>query len=304
MGINLGITHFRCIAAVEQYESFTAAADSLQIGQSSLSRTVAEAERRLNVQLFTRTTRRLEVTAEGREIAEYARRILSAFDDGRADIARFLTGDRGSVTIACLPSVAATLLPPYVVSFRKSHPDVYLSVKDGLLGSSLDAVRLGKADLAIVAVQGVLSGLKQIPIGLDSFYCAVPRSHRFASAKYIEWAQLAGEPFIEFGAESSIEGPVRRALDDAGTVTGPTVQAQNVGAVAGLVAAGMGITVVPRLVLPMISFAGLAHVPLMPTVERTISIVHLADRRQTACTRAFIDSILDSSSEMVQSPTE
>jgi LysR family carnitine catabolism transcriptional activator len=288
---NLGVSHLRCIVAVADCQSFTAAAASLNIGQSSLSRTVAEAERRLNVRLFTRTTRNVEVTGDGREVSEYARRMLAAFDDGLRDIEGFLTGDRGSVTVACLPSIAATFLPPHVVAFRETHPDVRLHIKDGLLETALTAVSTGAVDLAIVATSGALAGLQQERIGLDSFYCAVPRTHRFATQDYLEWADLSGEPFIAFGPDSSIERPVRRALEDAEVELGPVVQAQNVGAVAGLVAAGLGITAVPELVLPMISFAGLAHIPLRPTVQRKISIVQLAGRRQSSCTQAFIESI-------------
>lgn len=291
MGNNLGVSHLRCIVAVADCKGFTAAAAALNIGQSSLSRTVAEAERRLKVSLFTRTTRNVELTADGREVSEYARRMLAAFDDGLRDIEGFLTGDRGSVTVACLPSIAATFLPPHVVAFRETHPDVRLYIKDGLLETALSAVRAGAVDLAIVATSGPLAGLQQERIGLDSFYCAVPRTHRFATKDYLEWADLSGQPFIAFGPDSSIEGPVRRALEDAEVVLGPVVQAQNVGAVAGLVAAGLGITAVPELVLPMISFAGLAHIPLRPTVQRKISIVQLAGRRQSSCTQAFIEKI-------------
>lgn len=291
MSINLGVSHLRCIVAVADCLNFTAAAESLNIGQSSLSRTVAEAERRLKVTLFTRTTRNVEVTGEGREVSAYARRMLAAFDDGLHDIEGFLTGDRGSVTVACQPSIAATFLPPYVVAFRETHPDVGLNIWDGLLETALTAVKTGEVDLAIVATSGPLTGLKQERIGLDSFYCAVPRTHRFATEDHLEWSDLSGEPFIAFGTDSSIEAPVRRALESADVELGPVVQAQNVGAVAGLVAAGLGITAVPELVLPMISFAGLAHIPLRPSVQRKISIVQLPGRRQTSCAQAFIESI-------------
>ncbi|MHA7171996.1 LysR family transcriptional regulator [Arthrobacter monumenti] len=295
MSINLNVAHLRSIVAVADHKSFTSAADALQIAQSSLSRTIADAERRLNVRLFVRTTRNVEVTGDGREVSMYAHKILAAFDDGFRDIEGFLTGDRGSVTVACLPSVAATFLPPHVLTFREKHPEVRLHINDGLLEPTLAAVRAGHVDLGIVATSGAVEGLDQEQVGLDSFYCAVPRTHSFASKAHLDWSELSGEPFIAFGSESSIEGPVRRALEDAEVRLGPVLQAQNVAAVAGLAAAGLGITVVPELVLPMISFAGLAHIPLLPTVQRKILLVQLPDRRQTACTRIFMDCIRNAS---------
>ncbi|WP_349307036.1 LysR substrate-binding domain-containing protein [Rhodococcus sp. USK13] len=86
--------------------------------------------------------------------------------------------------------------------------------------------------------------------------------------------------------------PVRRAVEDARIELGPVMQAQNIGAVAGLAAAGLGVTAVPDPVLPMISFAGLVHIPLQPTVERTISLVQVAGRPQTASTRSFVTMLL------------
>jgi len=289
MGINLTVSHLRGIVALADCRSFTAAAQSLGLAQSALSRTIADAEQRLNVSLFTRTTRSVEATADGREVAAHARRILLGFDAGMRDMEGFLTGDSGSVSIACLPSIAATFLPPYVLAFRQANPGVQVSIKDGLLASTLAAVRAGTVDMGVVATTGPLAGLQQEPIGSDSFYCAVPRTHRFASRESVGWAELAGEAFIAFGPDSSVEGIARRALADAGAKLGSIIPAENVGAVAGLVAAGLGITAVPGMVLPMMSFADLAHIPLTPTVTRDISIVYLPEQRQTACARAFVE---------------
>ncbi|AOS64624.1 transcriptional regulator [Actinoalloteichus hymeniacidonis] len=283
----MGVHHLRSVVAVADHQSFTTAAETLGVAQSSLSRTIAEVERRLGVRLFERTTRKVVATGDGREVAAHARRILTGFDDGLREIEGFITGDRGSVTVACLPSLAATFLPPYVRAFRESHPQVRLRIRDGLREEVLTSVRAGAVELALVSLSGPIEGLRHERITADSFFCAVPPGHRFADRDTLNWADLAGEPFIAFGPESSIEGPVRRALDEAGAELGTVVQAQNVGAVAGLVAAGLGITAVPELVLPMISFAGLVHIPLTPVVERSISLVWLADRYQSASAKAF-----------------
>lgn len=289
MSINLTVSHLRGVVALADCGTFTAAARSLGLAQSALSRTIADAEQRLNVSLFVRTTRSVHATADGREVAEHARRILLGFDAGMRDIESFLTGDRGSVSIACLPSLAATFLPPHVLAFRQANPGVRVSIKDGLLANTLAEVRAGTVDMAVVATTGPLAGLNQEPIGTDSFYCSVPRTHRFALRASVGWQELAGEAFIAFGPDSSIESIARRALADAGAQLGSIIPAENVGAVAGLVAAGLGITAVPGMVLPMMQFADLAHIPLTPTVTRNISIAYLPGQRQTACTRAFIE---------------
>jgi len=296
MPLNLQLLHLRCVVAVADHGSFTAAASALGLVQSSLSRAVAEAERRLDLHLFDRTTRRVDVTPDGSEVVEYARRILREFDGGLLEIERFVTGDRGTVTVACLPSIAATLLPPLVQAFRKKHPEVRLVIRDGLRKEVLDALYGGSVDVAIVTVAGPLDGLTQRTLTKDSFYCAMAPTHPLARRKVVQWADFDGEPFIAFGPESSIAEPVLRALAEAGAQPGLITRAQNVGAVAGLAAAGLGVTAVPELVLPMMSFAGLVHVPLVPTVERTIAVLQVERRHQTASTRHFVQSLYDTTS--------
>ncbi|GAB2916511.1 LysR family transcriptional regulator [Rhodococcus aerolatus] len=293
MSINLGVHHLRAVVAVADRSSFTAAAADVGVGQSALSRTVAEAERRLGARLFTRTTRRVEPTGDGREVAEHARRVLASYDDGLRQLERYATGERGSVVVACLPSVAATFLPAHVVRFRAAHPDVRLDVRDGLRDAVLASVRSGEVDLALVATTGSLAGLEQQALVTDHFSLAVPATHRLADRSSVAWTELAGEPFVAFGPESSIAGHVDRALADAGVVPGATVQAHNVGAVAGLVAAGLGVTAVPGLVLPMMAFAGVVAVPLVdPVVRRTISLVRLAGRHESTSARRFRDLLV------------
>lgn len=290
--LNLGLSHLRCIVAVADHESFTAAADALGVAQSSLSRSVAEVERRLDLTLFERTTRRVAATADGVAVAAYARKVIADFDEGLDEIARFVTGDRGTVSVACLPSIAATFLPAHVVRFRRDHPDVQFEIRDGLRQECLDALTAGAVDIALVSAPRVAAGLSHRILTADSFYCALPPGHSLAHRDELAWADLAGEPFIAFGSQSSIAEPVSRALADAGVVTGPVMHAQNVGAVAGLVAAGLGVTAVPQLVLPMMEFAGLAHVPLVPTVQRTISLVRVAGRHETASVKHFVRCLL------------
>ncbi|WP_032393195.1 LysR family transcriptional regulator [Rhodococcoides fascians] len=292
MGINLGIAHLRAVVALADHASFTAAATWLQVSQPNLSRTVAEAERRLGVRLFVRTTRSVDLTGDGHEVTAYARRVLLEFDDGLEQIGRFVSGDRGTVTIACLPSIAAIFLPPYIVEFRRSHPDVSVHIKDGLRDDVVASVRDGSVDFAVVAASGRANDLMRTTVSADAFVCALPPDHALAQRKSMSWTDLADEPFIAFGPESSIASHVKLALDNAGVDVGPSVQAHNVAAVAGLTAAGLGVTVVPELVVPMMSFANLVYLPIEPTIHRTISVVQLPGRRQSASCSAFLSVLV------------
>jgi len=285
--IDLAPWQLRALVAVADHGGFTAAATQLSVAQSSLSRTVADVERRLRVQVFERTTRSVRLTSHGRAVVELSRRVLADHDAGMRHLEGYLAGHQGRIAVACLPSVAATLLPPVVVAFRARFPLVQLHVVDGLATEVVDAVRAGSVDLAVTADPGPSAGLTVEELHVDPFSCAFPPGHRFSGRTGVAWAELTDEPFITFGTDSSIRGPVDHALLGAGAVPAPVLEARNVGAVAGLTAAGLGVTAVPGLVLPMMAFAGVEHVPLTPTVERRICLLRAPDRPLTPGAEAF-----------------
>lgn len=291
MSINLGLVHLRGIVALAEHGSFTAASEALNIPQSSLSRSIAEAERRLNVRLFFRTTRRVVTTPDGLAICQLARHALNAYDDGLRTIEDFLTGEQGTVSVACLPSVAATFLPSVIKNFTRSYPGVMIQVNDGLLASCLRAIDSQDADLAIAPLPAPIDGVEHEFIGADSYYCVAPAGHRFTETAHLLWSDLADEPFIGFGAASSIAAPVQRAFNEAGIKPKLIVQAQNIAAVAALTAEGMGVTVVPGMVLSMMDFPGAHHIPLLPRVERKLYLIQRSGRLQTAPVRAFIEAV-------------
>ena len=277
--------------------SFTAAAQELLVAQSSLSRTVAEVERRVGAPLFERTTRRLEPTAAGREFVAAARRGLAALDAEMRHFGGFLAGRRGRIRIATLPSLAAILLPGVVSAFRRSHPEVDLSIEDALSDEVLQRVRGGTVDLAVTVVSAApepLHDLTVTPVASDRFCCVVPPSHRFAERSALTWADLVGEPFIAFDATTSIRQHVDASLAAARVSPREAVVARNIAAVAGLVAAEMGVSVVPGLVLPLMGFAGVRHVVLdEPAAYRRMAVVRARERPLSPVATAFVDLMTD-----------
>ncbi|MDK3257775.1 LysR family transcriptional regulator [Blastococcus capsensis] len=292
MSINLGLSHLRAVVGVADAGSFTAAAAHLHVVQSSLSRTVADAERRLQIRLFVRTTRSVELTVEGREVVEVARHMLEEFDSGLRHVTGYLDGSRGTLTIAALPALAATLLPGLLSSYRSTRPDVTVRVLDMLSTEILHHVLAGSVDIAVTGSPSPHPDLVVQPVATDSFFCAAPVDHRFARSERVTWSDLAGEAFIAFDpATTSVRLVVDRAILEAGIGLGPVLEARTVGAVAGLTAAGLGVTVVPGFVLPMIEFAGLRHILLEPEVQRSICIVRHRRRPLSPTVQGFLDTV-------------
>jgi len=312
--MDLTVQQLRIVLAVADAGSFTAAGEHLHLAQSSLSRAVADVERRVGVTLLQRTTRRVAPTPEGREFVRVARDVVASFDRGMNHFAGFLDGTRGLVRIATLPSLAATLLPAVVSVFRQDHPEVAISIEDSLLGQVIAHVDGGDADLAITVSGDQPAGLTFEPIAVDEFSCVFPSGHRFATGTggtprtprtpmTLTWSELHDEPFIAFDRASSVRLHVDRAFAAAGATPGTVTEARNIAAVGGLVAAGLGVSAVPSLVLPLLEFARLGHRPLTrPEVTRSIGVVTDPRRPRAPAVDAFLHTLATARSTGLQLP--
>lgn len=272
--MDLTLRQLEVFATVARRGSFTEAAERLHVAQSSLSRTVQSMERSLGVSLLERTTRRVCCTPEGEEVLAVAERLLSRHRAEMNGLERYLRGDRGTVTVSTLPSLAATLLPPAIVRLREEAPEVDVHVLDGMAESALDRLEAGESDLALVAVGRLRPGLRASALVRDRFLAVLPPGHRLAERDEITWAELAAEPFVVTGGDSSVRRVVEDALHDSGVDEPHLIQAGNISTVGGLIGAGIGVSALPALTLPLMGFVEHARVPLQgPVAERRISVV-------------------------------
>lgn len=306
--MDMTLQQLRIVIAVHDAGSFTSAAETLLQAQSSLSRTVIEVERRLGVALFERTTRRLEPTAAGREFVELARATVAAFEANLRHFAGFLDGQRGRVRVATLPSLAAILLPAIVSAYQREHPAVKLSIEDALAVEVLERVRAGLVDFAVTVVSATddpIDDLAVTPVAEDRFCCVFPPGHPFTASTEVTWADLAGEAFIAFDRTTSIRQHLDRAFLESGEQPRNAIEARNISAVAGLVAAGLGVSAVPGLVLPLVNFAGVEHRPLgNPPMSRRIALVRVPHRPLSPAAQAFHTSIATASRSRISLPPE
>ena len=289
--MNLTVQQLRAVVVVARERSFSQAGRVLHLSQSALSRTVAEVEGRVRGQLFDRSTRHVALTPLGEEVVRIAESLVEAYETGMRHIEGYQSGSRGTVRIGALPTAAATLLPPVVAAFRQAHPDCEVIVHDGLHAQVEEMVLTGQVDLGLTAAglegheRQARHPLSFTPLVRDAFRCLCPPEHPFAAREHLAWEELREEPFIRFDTSSSI----RAHLDAAfGEVPHVVVDARNVAAVGGMVAAGLGISVVPALVVPLVGFAGIADVMVTsPAVKRTLGILAHRERPVSSALRAF-----------------
>ncbi|MFF4340775.1 LysR family transcriptional regulator [Kitasatospora sp. NPDC001540] len=259
--------------------SFTAAGGQLGWTQSAVSRQIASLEAELGVPLFDRLPRGVALTEHGRTLLPHAEALLDRLDGTRRDLAALAGLTAGRLRLGAFDSANAALVPAALAAFRAAHPAIAPTLTEGLSGALLDLLADGSIDFALV------TAYPEHPYDTERFelhrlvddpvLVAVPRSHRLARRRRLRLAELAEEPWI--AASRRPEATLLAACVRNGFQ--PRVEYEVAGWTAklGLVAAGLGITLIPSLAARA-ARPDLALVPLHPE-DTPVRHVHTATRR-------------------------
>ena len=161
--MNITLRQVRAFVVVARFSSFTRAADLLHLTQPALTVQIRQLEQALGVKLFDRSTRAVELTRTGRELLPVLERLLGEFDAVVVSTREMATMRYGTVRMAALPSVAATVLPPLIARFKQRHPHIRITVRDSV-GERINAmVREESFISALAAMSNRMPNWKQSP---------------------------------------------------------------------------------------------------------------------------------------------
>ena len=273
--------------------SFSEAARMLNVSQPALSRTVRTIEEVVGERLFDRDTRNVILTPAGEALRPIAERLVAEFADGFSELAQFVAGKRGRITIAALPSLAAALLPSVLRRFRLQYPGVEFLILDGPSISVLDLVTQRRADLGLTVQPPPDEGLTYRPLLSDEFGLVCRADDGLATAEEpLGWSVFADRPFIAMAASSTVRATTDAAFVQTGIAVTPLYECATLGTAGHLVASGLGITALPRLTIPLIA-TDLVWRPLtQPLLHRHIGVVTPKRRSLAPAARAFLDGLL------------
>jgi DNA-binding transcriptional LysR family regulator len=285
------LRHLEVFCAVARSRSFTRAAEDLHVSQPVVSRTVRELERSLGVDLFARTTRSVSLTPQGEELLQLAGDLVERFERTMDRFAEYCRGDYGRIVVATLPSIAAGYLPPILVEFVAENPGMRVEILDVTAAEAARAVESGAADLAI-ASPATAPSLRSELLVRDRFLAVLPESHPLAARRTLTWATLAEEPFIAMSVGSSVRELTDLAMSDAGVSPTNVVEARNIATAGGIIAAGLGVSAFPELVLPLLSSSAIVTRPLRgPIVHRDIAVITSADLALSPPAQRFVSAL-------------
>lgn len=245
------LRHVRYFVAVAEEKSFTRAAEKLMIAQSPLSQQIKKLEHELGVELFVRTTRSVQLTHAGSVFYERARLLLARSDEAMADAKKAAEGQLGRLSLGFTGTATYELLPALVRAFQERNPDVQLELHSEMLTpAQAEALLEGRIDVGVLRPPVKAEGLVVEVVREEPLVVLMPTQHPLAGARSISLAELAGETFISYPSNppSSVYGVVVDACRRAGFVPKVRQELAETASMVAMVAAGMGIALVPESV--------------------------------------------------------
>lgn len=266
------IHQIRYFLSIAEHGSFTAAAEACNVSQPSLSAQLAKLEAELGGVLFERGRHGARLTQGGEVFRPRAAEALRQLESGRREIEELAGLTRGSVGLGCLPTTGAYLLPGLLRSFREAYPGVQVRLWEASSPQLAKALHDYEIELAIMDEAGRDAGLEQDLLFREPLLLAVPKGHRLAKSKAVTLDALEGEPFILMKRGHGYRQIVEQALERAGVTPRVVYESDEIGTVQRLVAAGLGLSIVPEMVR---SQDGPAYLPIKdPTPMRTLLFAH------------------------------
>lgn len=245
--INLSARDLRAVLALADEGNFTRAAQRLHLSQPAFSALIQAVEDGLGARLFDRTTRQVTITPEGQLLVPSARRLLADMEAVVSDFQEHASARKGRVAVAGLPSLAAGWLPGVFAEFRAAHPGVELHLVDALAEPCKALLRARQVDVAVATAGPHDRDLRAEVLCADEFHVVFPIHHPLARRRTIVLRDLVDQPFVHLSRSSSVRQHLEAAFHPAQMRT--VAEVDHLATVSGLVAAGMGVSVVPALTL-------------------------------------------------------
>lgn len=290
----VNMRHIRAFLAIAQHGSFTRAADQLGLSQPALTICIRQLEECLGLAVFNRTTRKVLLTFAGREFLPTARRLLSEFEAALTNMQAHADSQRGRVSVASLPSVAAEWLPPTVSHFARTYPQVsveitvedspgvYRRVRENEVNFGFVGQLKPTPDLSVRKLQSEVIGLVCRP------------DHPLAKRRApLTWSDLEGCNVLDSGNDDCIRTVLAEHPQLTHTLTSSLYRTNKAAILLAMVEEGIGVTAMPLMAVPREYRSIMTFRPLHePAVERTVYLVQRRSHVLSAAENRFIETAL------------
>ncbi|TVX92586.1 LysR family transcriptional regulator [Paenibacillus agilis] len=280
---------------VAQKEHVTQAAEELHVAQSAVSRQIHQLEEELGVKLFLQKGRNLHLTPVGQLFMKRAEAILKELDRSVQEVQEFINPELGEIRIGFPHSLGVHLIPSVVAAFRKTHPNVKFRFKQGMYPSLIRDLVRAEVDLAFISPFPEASEHVTGEVILTERLSAIlPPNHALANEEEIDLAQLKDDTFVLFSPGYSLRPIVWDACIEAGFTPRIGFEGEETDTIRGLVAAGMGVSLLPDMALRHTSELQPVCVKVnKPQVTRTIGLIRRKDEKLPLVAQTFHRFLLE-----------
>ena len=290
------IHQLRYFLAVLEAGGFTAAARRCRVSQPSLSVQVAKLESELGGPLFKRGRRGGRLTELGETFKPRAVEVLRQLEAAAREAAELSGRPRSSVTLGCMPTTGAVLLPRLLKAFTRAHPGIGLALREDSSPALAAAVVNRAVDLAIVDEAGLGPGLAWTQVFSEPLLLALPPRHRLARSARVSLSDLKGEPLIIMKPGHGFRRIVLDALARSGVEPNIVHESGEIETIQALVRAGWGAALVPSMVRRA---RGPVYLSLAePRPSRTLFLAW----RQAAALSPAVEALRDTARSVLRRP--
>ena len=266
----------RLVRDIAHYHSISKAARSNSLSQSAASQALSELERELEIELFDRRRRPLDITAAGKLYLDYCREVLRKEDELKASLAQLRKHTEGTVRVAAIYSVGLSEMSQIEARFEERFPDAELQVQYLRPERVWDAILQDQADLGLMSYAESSREVVAIPWRDEEMVVAVAPDHRLASENSIPIEAVEGEGFVGFDEDLPIQDRIDRYLREHKVSVNVTLRFDNIEMIKQAVAHGAGMSIMPERVMREDMLQGrLVSLRLEPAeLFRPVCIVH------------------------------
>ena len=256
--------------------SFRRAAEVLHRSQSAVSTQIKLLEEQIGVALFHRTTRRVQLTAEGKLLLGHAQRAVASLELGLREIRETANVQVGHISMGCVPSIAATLLPGVLVEFQAKRRNIRLELRELDSAQLLEAISRQDISFGIGPFVDQANDFNFVEITVEPIYALLPKAHWRPRAKEITLAELAELPLVLASSSAELRNTLNRELASRGLEIKNAFEVIQVQTMLAFAQAGLGVAILPRIMIPMPLEGELQALPITkPILERRLCLITL-----------------------------
>jgi DNA-binding transcriptional LysR family regulator len=278
----------RYFVAVADEGNFSRAAAKVRVAQPSLSQQIRKLEAEIGQPLFDRLPRSVVITEAGRCLLEYARQILASIGEARRCVDELKGKIAGDVAVGAIPTIAPYVLPELVVTFQKHYPDVTLHIVEDVTAGITRRIEAGELDVALASTCQQSPALRVELLGKEPLLALVPEGHPLAKQTVITFDDLKSQRFLLLHEMHCLSQQVHHLLESRRLHPEVALAGSQLSTIANMVAAEIGVSIVPQMMMKHHATPGCVGLPFAPPVpERELNVLYNPLRFQSKAAAAF-----------------